>query len=125
MIPSDPRVGLLALVSADRAPPGDVALAIAGVLLCPVILLGSGQVYSDLLAGVVILALAVWLWKGTARGGPAESPPSPPGARSPTTCVLFGLTVGLLPWLHMKYLATSALFGLFAAWQVWRERPAR
>ena len=108
-----------------RAPPGDLALAIAGVLLCPVILLGSGQVYSDLLAGVVILALAVWLWKGTARGGPAESPPSPPGARSPTTCVLFGLTVGLLPWLHMKYLATSALFGLFAAWQARRERTQR
>ena len=30
---------------------------------------------------------------------------------------------GLLPWLHIKNLATTALFGLFAVWQVWRERP--
>ena len=29
------------------------------------------------------------------------------------------------PWLHMKYLATTALFGLFAAWQIWRERQSR
>ena len=47
-----------------RAPPGDVALAIAGLLLCPVVLFGSGQVYGDLLAGAVLLALAVWLWNG-------------------------------------------------------------
>ena len=108
-----------------RAPPGDVALATAGVLICPVVLFGSGQVYGDLLAGVVIAALAVWLWSTEASGDPAESTPSPSGERSPGGWVLFGLTAGLLPWLHMKYLATTALFGLFAAWQVWRERPRR
>ena len=105
-----------------RAPPGDVALAIAGLLLCPVVLFGSGQVYGDLLAGVVILALAVWLWNGEPHVDPAESKQPPAKARSLRAWMLFGLVAGLLPWLHMKYLATTALFGLFAAWQVWRER---
>ena len=104
-----------------RAPPGDVPISIAGVLLCPVILLGSGQVYSDLLAGVVILALAVWLWNGAAQGAVPGS--APLAERSPVAWAVFGLAAGLLPWLHMKYLATTALFGLFAAWQAWRERP--
>ena len=45
-----------------RAPPRDVALAVAGLLLCPVVLLGAGQIYADLLSGAVILALAAWLW---------------------------------------------------------------
>ena len=103
-----------------RAPPRDVALAIAGVLLCPVILLGSGQVYGDLLAGVVIVALAVWLWNRVGRDETAASQ-----RRSPLAWMLFGLVAGLLPWLHMKYLGVTALFGLLAAWQVWRERPWR
>ena len=39
--------------------------------------------------------------------------------------MLFGLAAGLLPWLHMKYLAVTALLGLFAGWQLWLERPWR
>ena len=105
-----------------RAPPRDVALAIAGLLLCPVVLFGSGQIYSDLLAGVVILALAVWLWYGEPNSGAPESTLSPRAERSPGAWMLFGLVAGLLPWLHMKHLAATALFGLFAAWQVWREK---
>ena len=105
---------------AGRAPPGDAPLAIAGVLVCPVILLGSGQVYSDLLAGVFIVALAVWLWNGEGRGELSPSTQAR-GARSAVAWTLFGLCAGLLPWLHMKYLATSALLGLFAAWQLRRE----
>ena len=103
-----------------RAPPGDVPLAIAGVLLCPVILLGSGQVYGDLLAGVLIVALAVWLWDLDGRSEASDSVRAP-RARSPVGWALFGLIAGILPWLHMKYLATTALFGLFAAWQVRHE----
>ena len=103
-----------------RAPPGDVACIIAGVLLCPVILLGSGQVYGDLLAGVVIVALAVWLWNRVGRDEAGA-----PQRRSPVAWMLFGLIAGLLPWLHMKYLAVTALFGLFGAWQIWIERPWR
>ena len=103
-----------------RAPPQDVAFIIAGVLLCPVILLGSGQVYSDLLAGVVIVALAVWLWN---RAGRDDG--SAPQRRAPLAWMLFGLAAGFLPWLHMRYLAITALFGLFAAWQIWVERPWR
>ena len=103
-----------------RAPPRDLALAIAGVLLCPVILLGSGQAYADLLAGVVVVALAVWLWNRVDRDERAS-----PHRRSPVAWMLFGLVAGLLPWLHMKYLAVTALFGLFAAWQIRVERPWR
>ncbi len=103
-----------------RAPPRDIALAVAGLLLCPVILLGSGQVYSDLLAGVVLLALAVWLWNRAGRDDGGA-----PQRRSPVAWMLFGVVAGFLPWLHMKYLAVTALFGLFAAWQIWIERPWR
>lgn len=106
-----------------RAPPRDVALAVAGVLICPVVLFGSGQIYGDLLSGVVILALAVWLWNGASRADPPVSTPDPAKARSSISWMFFGLVAGLLPWLHMKYLATSALFGLFAAWQARQERP--
>ncbi len=108
-----------------RAPPRDAALAVAGVLLCPPALMGAGQVYADLLSGAVILALAVWLWSGVdPRGAPASAPPSAPVSRkaqSPVAWALFGLAAGLLPWLHIKNLATTALFGLFAAWQIWRD----
>ena len=105
-----------------RAPPGDVALAVAGVLICPVVLFGSGQIYGDLLAGAIIVALAAWLWDTLARH-PSESAPFSTEARSPRSWMLFALVAGLLPWLHMKYLATATLFGLFAAWQARRERP--
>lgn len=105
-----------------RAPPRDVALAVAGVLICPVVLFGSGQLYGDLLAGALILALAVWLWHTQARD-PSESAPSSAEARSPRSWMIFALVAGLLPWLHMKYLVATALFGLFAAWQARRERP--
>ena len=103
-----------------RAPPGDVPLAVAGVLLCPVILLGSGQVYSDLLAGVLIVALAVWLWDGDDRREVSATVLAS-GARSPVAWTLFGLVAGVLPWLHMKYLGATALFALFAVWQVRRD----
>ena len=110
---------------AGRAPPRDAALAVAGVLLCPAVLMGAGQVYADLLSGAVILALAVWLWSGVGpEEAPASAAPSAPISRkrqSPVGWALFGLAAGLLPWLHIKNLATAALFGLFAAWQIWRD----
>ena len=105
-----------------RAPPGDVALATTGVLLCPVILLGSGQIYPDLIAGGLIAALAVWLWNGEGRGDMPVSTPPRQATRTPAAWALFGLVAGFLPWLHTKYLAPTALFGLFGAWLVWRER---
>ena len=105
-----------------RAPPRDVALAVAGLLLCPVVLLGAGQIYADLLSGAVILALAAWLWNDSGRVDVPASASESPGGRSPVGWALFGLASGLLPWLHIKNLATAGLFGLFAAWQIWRHR---
>ncbi len=63
-----------------RAPPGDIALAIAGVLLCPVVLFGSTQIYADLLSGVIIAGLAFWLWNGEGRDEAATSAPVTLGA---------------------------------------------
>ena len=103
-----------------RAPPRDVAFIIAGVLLCPVILLGSGQVYGDLVGGAVIVALVVWLWNPVGRDDGGA-----PKRRSAVAWMLFGLVAGSLPWLHMKFLVVTALLGLFAAWQVWAEQPWR
>ena len=121
-----------------RAPPRDAALAVAGVLLCPTVVMGAGQVYADLLSGAIILALAVWLWSAVdpdeapASASPLASPSVPVSQKvqSPLGWALFGLAAGLLPWLHIKNLATTALFGLFAAWQIrrdgsWREADAR
>ena len=106
-----------------RAPPGDLAIALAGVLLCPVVLFGSGQVYGNLLGGAVIVALAMWLWKGEDLAKVPPSEPARPEGRSAVAWAVFGLMAGLLPWLHMKYLAATVLLGVFAAWQVWRECP--
>ena len=93
----------------DRAPPGDVALAIAGVLLCPAVLFGSGQVYPDLLAGAVLFALAVWLWNGSRR--------------TLVTWALWWLVAGGFIWLHIRFLGTAVVLALLGAWQLWRDRP--
>ena len=93
----------------DRAPPGDVALAIAGVLLCPAVLFGSGQVYPDLLAGAILFALAVWLWNGSTR--------------TLVTWALWWLVAGGFIWLHIRFLGTAVVLALLGAWQLFRDRP--
>ena len=108
-----------------RIPTGDLAIALAGLLFCPIVLFGSGQVYGNLLGGAIIAALAIWLWKDEDLAQTASSAKTPPARRSPVAWCCFGVVAGLLPWLHMQYLAVTALFGVFAAWQVWRERPWR
>ena len=81
----------------DRAPPGDVALVIAGVLLCPPVLFGSSQVYPTCCPGAILLALAVWLWNaprrtpgvmGNRSGGssPEASPGCTSGSWQPPRC---------------------------------------
>ena len=105
-----------------RAPPRDAALAVAGALLCPAVLLGAGQVYADLLSGAVILALAVWLWNPSVRRDENAATPSSQRGRSLAGWALFGLAAGVLPWLHIKNAAAAALLGLFGAWRIWRDR---
>jgi len=95
----------------DRAPPGDVALVTAGVLLCPPVLFGSGQAYPDLLAGAIFFALAVWLWS--------------PARRTTAAWALWWLVAGGFIWLHIRFLATVALLPLLGAWQLWRDQPWR
>ena len=95
----------------DRAPPGDVALVIAGVLLCPPVLFGSSQVYPDLLAGAILFALAAWLWNAPRR--------------TPGTWAVWWLVAGGFIWLHIRFLATAAVLPLIGAWQLWRDQPWR
>ena len=95
----------------DRAPPGNVALLTAGVLLCPPVLFGSGQVYPDLLAGAVLFALSVWLWS--------------PSRRTPVAWALWWLVAGGFIWLHIRFLATAVVLPLVGAWQLWRDQPWR
>ena len=108
-----------------RAPPGDLAIALAGLLFCPIVLFGSGQVYGNLLGGAVIAALAFWLWEGEDLAEAPSPARTRPEGRSPVAWALFGVVAGLLPWLHMQYLAITALLGVFAAWQIRRERLRR
>ena len=95
----------------DRAPPGDVALVIAGVLLCPPVLFGSSQVYPDLLAGAILLALAVSLWHAPRR--------------TPGTWALWWLVAGGFTWLHIRFLATTTVLPLIGAWQLSRDQQWR
>ena len=95
----------------DRAPPGDVALVTAGVLLCPPVLFGSSQVYPDLLAGAILFALAAWLWNAPRR--------------TPGTWALWWLVAGGFIWLHIRFLATAVVLPLIGAWQLWRDQPWR
>lgn len=94
----------------DRLPAGDVALVTAGLLAGPTIFFGVSQVYPDGVGGIVAAALAVWLWA------------SRDSARTLAGWSAFWLCVGLLWWLHVKFLAPAAVLGAAGVWQIRRER---
>lgn len=96
----------------DRLPPGDTALVTVGLLSGPTILFGSSQIYPDLVAGVAAVALAAWLWASRSS------------ARTFAGWGAYWLCIGLLWWLHIKFLAPAVVLGAAGAWQIWRERAA-
>jgi hypothetical protein len=92
-------------------------LAIATCLSVP-ILFGSSLIFPDLPAGIVTLALFIWI----ARRANQEAPPG-----GTTGWAAYWLTSGLLPWLNLKFAPTTivlALGGAAVAWRIHRSHGA-
>jgi hypothetical protein len=87
----------------------DVAVWIAcGLTIAVPTLFGAPQIYPDLPAGVLTLALTVWLLRRSVSPGFARG------------WAAFWLGAGLLPWLHVKYAGTTLVLivgGLLIGWR--------
>ena len=73
---------------------------------------GASQVYPDLVAGVASIVLVLWLIECA------------PGSRRRAAWLTFWMGAGALPWLNVKFLATTIIFalgGLSAAWRTGRN----
>ena len=84
----------------------------AGLTVSLPIVFGSSQIYPDLPAGVVAMALTLWLLQRSrddlASGAWAS----------------YWLVSGLLPWLNVKFLVTTAVLALGGLGAMWRMRRA-
>ena len=80
----------------------------AGTLLSMPVLFGTSRIYPDLIGGFVAAGLALWLWSEDRQ-------------RSLLGWAAFWLVVGLMPWLHVKYVAAVLVFGAAGALQGWHE----
>src|SRR5262249_21803101 len=81
-----------------------------GLTICEPILFGAPQIYPDLAAGIIALALLVHVV--TALDG---------AVRPLWTWAIFWLASGLLPWLHAKFALTALLLGAAGAGALWRR----
>lgn len=106
--------GLLALCCFSflrrRTSTSTAAWLTVGLTVAVPIAFGASQIYPDLPAGIIATALLFWLLDGTA---------GEPGARR---WALFWLIAGLLPWLNLKFLATTAALTLAAVVARWGNR---
>lgn len=93
---------------AGRLPPGDAAIATAGLLGCPPVLFGASRLYPDLPGGVVATAMLVWLLADRRR--------------TRVGWTGFWLGAAALCWLHVKFVIPAAVL---AVWAVRRLRPGR
>ena len=80
----------------------------AWTLLSMPVLFGTSRIYPDLIGGFVAAGLALWLWSEDRQ-------------RSLLGWAAFWLVVGLMPWLHVKYVAAVLVFGAAGALQGWHE----
>ena len=78
---------------------------------------GAAQIYPDLVAGVAVMVLLVWLL--------ARSDDRPGHAAPWFAWAAFWLISGLLPWLNVKYAVTTVLLGLAGASVAWRSTVTR
>jgi hypothetical protein len=99
----------------DRLPTGLAASLTLGLTLTFPFLFAASQIYPDVPGGVIVTVLAVWLITQLERGQ---------GGRR---WAGFWLIVGLLPWLHVKFIAPTIVFsigGVMAARRIGRPRRA-
>lgn len=91
-----------------RIRPGEsVGLALCVSLGLPFLAV-SGQIYPDLLSGILVLALAVMAWRIWCRG-------APPGA-----WMAGALMLAILPWLHLKNVLVVAVLAIALTVAWWR-----
>ena len=94
---------------AGKVSVGAATMLTAAVVFSAPVMFGASQIYPDLAGGVLVLALASWVWSGSS-------------ARSWLQWGVFWLGSGLLCWLHAKYLAPAAVLALCGAWRIWQTR---
>jgi hypothetical protein len=87
-----------------QMPASTAAWITLGLTIAEPVVFGAAQIYPDLIAGIIVLALV--LHPIALRDG---------GRQSAWSWGVFWLAAGLLPWLHMKFLATSLLLALGGA----------
>jgi hypothetical protein len=91
---------------------GAAAWLTIGLTISLPMLFGAIEIYPDFPAGIVVTALAIWLYRRSTDHAPGMA------------WAAFWLTVGVLPWLHVKYLAATVLFvasGLVVASRIGRR----
>ena len=94
-----------------RQPSATAAWLAAGLAVGVPISFGASQIYPDLLAGVVATALMLWLLNDGREAAPFRQ------------WAAFWLVTGLLPWLTLKFLATTLALTVAAIGMVWgRDR---
>lgn len=91
----------------DSLSPHAAPFAVVGLMAGVSTVFGGSQIYPDLPAGAIVLALVAWVWSAAPRGAAGWAG--------------YWLLAGLLPWLHTKYFATSVVLAGTGAWQAWRD----
>ena len=90
------------------------AWTVIGAAISMPVLFGSTQIYPDLPGGVMAVGLTCWL---------LSRERDPDGVRG---WPLFWLTIGFLPWLHIKFAGTTLVFAAGGAGMVlWLRRTGR
>lgn len=95
-----------------RVPDGAAAWLSIGLAIGVPVSFGASQIYPDLPAGIIALALLLWLL-GDGREPAAAG-----------QWAVFWLVAGLLPWLSLKFLATTVALTIAAFGVLWAERRA-
>ena len=85
-------------------------MTVAAVALTVPFLPHAWLIFPETPAALIVAWSARWLWRGSSRIGIAG-------------LIACGALLGVLPWLHTKFVIFTALFGAALLWQL-RRRPA-
>ena len=93
-------------------PASQAAWLTGGLTISLPVMFGASQIYPDLPCGVVAMVLMLWLLDRDSKGAP------------PAAWAGFWLASGLLVWLNVKFLVTTAVLAAGAFGVVWQGRRA-